>query len=180
MLKKDSKKAQWYIINTAITLENKIKEEILKRVKALSMEKRITDIVIPIQKKIIIKSGQQIIKEERLYPGYVLVKMVMDIDTFTVVRNIEGVKGFISTGKKPKPLSGKEVENIMKFTEDKQPTYKKTFNPGDAVKVSSGAFADMVGTVQDVNAQKGKVKVLISIFGRETPVELDFSDVKKL
>ncbi|MBN1374301.1 transcription termination/antitermination factor NusG [Candidatus Dojkabacteria bacterium] len=173
-------KPQWYIVSTQIMLENKIKEEIEKRVSALGLKKRIPEVIVPTQKKIVVKDGKQKIKEDRLFPGYVLIKMAMDNDTFALIRNIEGVKGFISTGKKPKPLTKEEVDNIMKFKDKKQPTYQKTFQSGDAVKISKGAFADFIGTVQSSNTEKGKVKVLISIFGRETPVELDFEDVSKL
>lgn len=167
-------------MGTAITLEKKIKEEIEKRIKALDISRKIREVVIPTQKKIVIKNGKQTIKDEMLYPGYVLVNMVMDTDTFALIRNIEGVKGFISTGRKPKPLSKVEVENMMKFKENKKATYQKTFQSGDAVKITSGAFADFVGTIKDVNAEKGMAKVLVTIFGRETPVELNFDDIKKL
>lgn len=175
-----SKKAEWYVISTAVSLENKIKKEIEKRIEALKLEKKFKEIVIPIQKKIVISNGKQKIKEERLLPGYVFINMVMNKDTFSLVRNIEGVKGFISAGKKPMPLTKTEVENMMQFKQEKKATYQKTFKEGDAVKIIKGDFNGFIGNVKESNISKGKVKVLITIFGRETPVELDFDDVQKL
>jgi transcription termination/antitermination protein NusG len=176
-----SKKAKWYIVATARRREQSIKEQIEKRREALGIEKRIPEVVIPTQKKVEIKQGKKVVKEKRLLPGYIVVKMIMDTDTFTLVRNIEGVKGFVSTGKRPKPLSEEEVDNIMKFKEEREvETYEKTFKVGDAVKVKSGAFIDSIGTVKQVYPEKGKIKVDITIFGRETPVELGYSNVEKL
>jgi transcriptional antiterminator NusG len=176
-----SKKAQWYIVATARRREQSIKEQIEKRREALGIEKRVPEVVIPTQKKIEIKNGKKTVKEKRLLPGYIVVKMIMDTDTFTLVRNIEGVKGFVSAGKRPKPLSEEEINNIMKFKEEKEvEEYEETYKVGDAIKVKSGAFSDSIGTVKEVYPTKGRLKVDITIFGRETPVELSFNDVEKL
>lgn len=177
---KSVKSHQWFVISTAVSLENKIKTEIEKRITALSLERKFKEIVIPIQKKIVISNGKQKIKEERLLPGYIFINMVMDKDTFSMVRNIEGVKGFISAGKKPMPLTKPEVENMMQFKQEKKATFQKTFKEGDAIKVIKGDFNGFIGNVKEANVAKGKVKILITIFGRETPVELDFNDVQKL
>jgi len=173
-------KPSWYVIMAQSGHEQKIAEAIKQRVEATGLQKTITEVLVPVQKKIIVKEGKQTIKEERIFPGYVLLKMILDQKTWEIITNTEGVAGFVRTTKHPRPLPEEEVQAIMKFMELEQPAFQATFNTGDAVKITDGAFADFVGSVSNIDDAKGKVKVLISIFGRETPVELEFDQVKKL
>ena len=177
-----TKKAEpkWYVISTQSGHEQKVADAVEQRVKASELRKVITDILVPVQKKIVVKEGKQRITEERIFPGYVLLKMVLDKNTWELITNIEGVSGFVKTTKNPRPLPEEEVQAIMKFMEIEQPAFQASFNIGDAVKITDGAFVDFVGSVSEIDETKGKVKVLISIFGRETPVELAFNQVKKL
>ncbi|MDD3662090.1 MAG: transcription termination/antitermination protein NusG [Candidatus Dojkabacteria bacterium] len=172
--------AKWYVISTQSGHEQKVADAINQRVKASKLETRITEVLVPVQKKITVKDGKQKVTEERFYPGYVLLKMVFDKDTWELINNIEGVSGFVRTGKYPRPLPEEEVQAIMRYMEIEQPAFQSTFNVGDAVKVTEGPFVDFIGSVSEIDVTKGKVKVLVSIFGRETPVELTFAQVKKL
>ncbi|HNR29198.1 MAG TPA: transcription termination/antitermination protein NusG, partial [Candidatus Dojkabacteria bacterium] len=138
------------------------------------------DILIPTQKKIIVKKGKQDIMDDKLFPGYVLIKMELTPQTWDIVKNTEGVRGFVKTDKYPRPLPESEVKAIMKFMEVEQPSYQSSFSVGEAVKITDGAFADFIGSIQEIDNTKGKVKVLISFLGREAPVELDFSQITKL
>jgi len=127
-----------------------------------------------------VKRGKKTKQTEKVFPGYVLIKMILDDDSWLVVRTTEGVTGFVGAGLKPTPISEKEVEAIMKFIAQEQPKFKTKFTVGEAVKIIEGPFADFLGTVEAVDEEKGKVKVLVSIFDRETPMELDFLQVAKL
>lgn len=178
--KKENKNLRWYVVNTQSGHEQRVADEIRKRVEAMELQARITEVLVPVQKKIVVKDGKQNIKEERIFPGYVLVRVEIDKDIQEIIRNTEGVIGFVRTGKDPRPLPDDEVKAIMKFMEVEQPAYQVSFNVGDAVKITDGAFVDFVGSVSEIDDEKGKVKVLISIFGRETPVDLEFGQVKKL
>ncbi|MEA3357086.1 MAG: transcription termination/antitermination protein NusG [Patescibacteria group bacterium] len=178
---KDKKeKPQWYVISTQSGHEQKVADAIKQRIDVTGLKKVITDVLVPIQKKIIVKDGKQKVREERIFPGYVLLKMILDRTTWEIVSNTEGVAGFVRTTKNPRPLPEEEVQAIMKFMEIKQPSFQATFSVGDTVKIREGAFVDFVGSVSEIDETKGKVKILISIFGRETPVELEFSQIKKL
>lgn len=179
-VKAKKEEPKWYVISTQSGHEQKVADAIDQRVKASDLDKFITDILVPVQKKIVVKEGKQKITEERIFPGYVLLKMVLDKDTWEIITNVEGVSGFVKTTQKPRPLPEEEVQAIMKFMELEQPAFQASFNIGDAVKITDGAFVDFVGSVNEIDETKGKVKVLISIFGRETPVELAFGQVKKL
>lgn len=170
----------WYVITTQSGHEQKVAEAIRQRVEATGLEKIITEVLVPVQKKIIVQEGKQKIKEEKIFPGYVLIKMILDQKTWEIISNTEGVAGFVKTTKYPRPLPEDEVQAIMKFMEIERPAFQASFSNGDAVKIVEGAFADFVGSVSEIDETKGKVKVLISIFGRETPVELEFNQVKKL
>ena len=185
--KKKEKKAKklnpnlkWYVLNTYSGHEKKVAQLIEQRVEASEMEDKIIEILVPTRNIVTVKEGQQKTKEEQIFPGYVLVNMEMDENTWYLVRNTEGVTGFVGAAGKPKPIDKKEVESIKKFMTVEQPEFEATFKVGDAVKIKTGAFADFMGTVSSINEQKGQVTVLISIFGRETPVDLDFSDVVQL
>jgi transcriptional antiterminator NusG len=172
--------AKWYVLMAKSGRENKIVDSLKQRVEATGLEDVIQEVMVPVQKKIVVKDGEQQVKEERIFPGYVLIKMVLDKKTWEIITSTDGVSGFVRTTKYPRPLPEEEVKAIMKFMELEQPAFKAGFAVGDAVKIKEGAFDDFVGSVSEIDESKGKVKVLISIFGRETPVELEFDQVEKL
>ncbi|HNS71617.1 MAG TPA: transcription termination/antitermination protein NusG [Candidatus Dojkabacteria bacterium] len=177
---KTNPNAKWYVLNIRTGYENSIKKELQQRIEATGMQDKILDILIPTQKKIIVKKGKQDIMDDKLFPGYVLIKMELTPQTWDIVKNTEGVRGFVKTDKYPRPLPESEVKAIMKFMEVEQPSYQSSFSVGEAVKITDGAFADFIGSIQEIDNTKGKVKVLISFLGREAPVELDFSQITKL
>ena len=171
---------KWYVVNTYSGHEKKVAQLIEQRVDASELRDKVAEVLVPTRNVITVKDGQQVTKEEQIFPGYVMVNMEIDEQTWYIIRNTDGVTGFVGTDGKPKPIDEKEVESIRKFMSIEQPEFKSSFVLGDAVRIKEGAFADFMGTVQGVNEQKGQVTVLISIFGRETPVDLDFSDVDRL
>ncbi len=138
------------------------------------------DVLVPVQDKIEIKSGKKVTVKEKIFPGYILVKMVLDDMSWLAVRTIQGVTSFVGIGNKPTPISEAEVRTIVKFTQEEAPTFKQVFTVNDTVKIVDGPFAEFIGKVDSVDEEKGKVKVLVSIFGRETPVELDFLQIQKI
>jgi transcriptional antiterminator NusG len=178
--KKENPNAKWYVLNIRTGYENSIQKELKQRVNATGTENEILEILVPVQKKIVVKKGKQDVKEDRLFPGYVLIKMELNDRTWDIVRNTEGVRGFVKTDKYPRPLPESEVRAITKFMEVEQPSYQTSFSVGEAVKITDGAFADFIGSVQEIDTAKGKIKVLISFLGREAPVELEFAQVSKL
>lgn len=178
--KKENPNAKWYVLNIRTGYENSIQKELKQRIEATGMENQIVDILVPTQKKIFVKKGKQEVKEEKIFPGYVLVKMELDTRTWDLVKNTEGVRGFVKTEKYPKPLPDSEVKAITKFMEVETPSFQTSFSVGEAVKITEGAFADFIGSVQDIDTTKGKITVLISFLGREAPVELDLTQVSKL
>jgi len=178
--KKENPNAKWYVLNIRTGYENSIQKELKQRIEATGMENQIVDILVPTQKKIFVKKGKQEVKEEKIFPGYVLVKMELDTKTWDLVKNTEGVRGFVKTEKYPKPLPESEVRAITKFMEVETPSFQTSFSVGEAVKIAEGAFADFIGSVQDIDTAKGKITVLISFLGREAPVELDLTQVSKL
>ncbi len=178
--KKTNPKAKWYVLNIRTGYENSIKKELQQRIEATGLQEKIEEILVPTQKKIIVKKGKQNVIADKIFPGYVLVKMELDAHSWDIVKNTEGVRGFVKTDKYPRPLPESEVKAIMKFMEVEQPSYQSSFSVGEAVKITDGAFADFIGSIQEIDNSKGKVKVLISFLGREAPVELDFSQVSKL
>lgn len=171
---------KWYVLSTQTGHEFSVAKAIKQRVEATNVGKIIGDVLVPTRKKIVVKGGKQNVIDEKYLPGYVLVEMVLNEKTWELITNTEGVTGFVRTDKYPRPLPENEVKAIMKYMEVEQPEYKVSFSVGDAVKVIDGAFADFIGSVQELDETKGKVKVLISFLGREAPVELDFSQVSKL
>ncbi|HLL60550.1 MAG TPA: transcription termination/antitermination protein NusG [Candidatus Nitrosocosmicus sp.] len=172
--------AKWYVVHTQSGFEAKSKSALEQRIKSLGYEDRIFDIVIPLRDVVTIKKGKKKSIKEKVFPGYLLVKMVFDDNSWLVVRTTQGITGFVGAGNKPTPISEKEVEAIKKFVEQEQPKFKAKFSVGEAVKVTDGPFSEFIGTIESIDDAKGKVKVLVSIFGRETPVELDFLQVAKL
>jgi len=175
-----NKNLKWYIVNTYSGHEKKVASHLDEKIKANELEDKIVEIVVPIQDKIVVKEGKKRTVEEKLFPGYVLIHMEMNDDTWRVVRNTEGVTGFVGTERKPTPLNEQEVKSILAFMNVKQPAYSASFAVSDAVKVTDGPFKDFVGSISEINEDKGQVKVLLSVFGRETPVVLDFLQVTKL
>jgi transcription termination/antitermination protein NusG len=172
--------AKWYVVHTQAGYEHKTKTSLEQRIKTLGFEKQIFEIIVPMKDVITIKQGKKKQIKEKLFPGYILVNMALNDDSWLVVRTTEGVTGFVGSGNKPTAISEKEVQTIMKFTQDEAPKFKAKFSIGEAVKIIDGPFTDFLGTVQTVDMEQGKVKVLISIFGRETPVDLDFLQIQKI
>jgi len=175
---KDS--AKWYVIHVQTGYEQRVKKALEQRVKSLGVGDRVFDVIIPIRDIVVVRKGKKSKTTEKVFPGYLLIKMVLDDDSWLVVRTTEGVTGFVGAGLKPTPITEKEVEAIMRFVKQEQPKFKTKFSVGEAVKIVEGPFADFLGTIQSVDKEKGRVKVLVSIFDRETPVELDFLQVTKL
>ena len=173
-------KGKWYVIHTQTGYENKVKRALEQRIKSLNVEEKIFETVIPLREIIVVKKGKKSKAIEKVFPGYVLIRMDLDDDSWLVVRTTEGVTGFVGAGLKPTPISDKEVAAIMKFVSQEQPKFKTKFSVGEAVKITEGPFADFLGSIEAIDEKRGKVKVLVSIFDRETPVELDFLQVAKL
>lgn len=177
---KKNKNHKWFIISTYSGHEKKVANQIKQRVKANDLEDKVSDVIVPTQEKIVVSSGKKRTVEERIFPGYVLICMEMNDETWQIVRNTEGVTSFVGTEKKPTPLNEKEAQSIISYMDVKQPSYQFAFSVGDAVKVVDGPFADFIGSISEINEDKGQVTVLLSVFGRETPVSLDFIKVSKL
>ncbi len=174
------KKGKWYVIHVQTGYEARVKHALEQRIKSLGVEEKIFDVVIPTREIVVVKKGKKTKAKEKVFPGYVLIRMILDDDSWLVVRTTEGVTGFVGAGLKPTPISEKEVDAIMKFVTQEQPKFKAKFSVGEAVKITEGPFADFLGTIEGIDEERGKVKVLVSIFDRETPVELDFLQVAKL
>ncbi len=171
---------RWYIIHTYSGYEERVKRALEQRIKFMDAEDKIFQIVIPTEDEIEVKGGQRRTVTKRVFPGYVLVQMKMDDESWSVVRNTPGVTGFVGSGSKPTPLSEAEVESILKQMKEGVPRVKVGFRKGDSVRVVDGPFTDFVGVVDEINETKGKVRVLLTLFGRETSVELDFLQVQRL
>jgi transcriptional antiterminator NusG len=175
-----SSKAHWYVVHTYSGHEARVAETLRQRVATLGQTDKVFELLIPTQDKIQIKHGKKSTVKEKIFPGYLLIKMLVDDDSWLVVRTTQGITGFVGTGNKPTPLSPKEVEAIMQFASMGAPKYKANFSVGEAVKITDGPFSDFLGSVESIDEEHGKIRVLVSIFGRETPVELDFMQVKKI
>lgn len=171
---------RWYVIHTYSGYEENVAENLKQRVESMDMEDKIFNVLIPTEKKIKIKNGKRKIVTEKIFPGYVMVEMLVTDDSWYVVRNTPNVTGFIGTGNTPTPISEKEVNALQKRMGVQEPKYKIPFNPGDPVKITDGPFKGFDGKVDEINEEKGKVKVLVSMFGRETPVELDSLQIKEV
>lgn len=170
----------WYAIHTYSGYEDNVARNLQQRVESLGYEDKIFEVLVPKEKKIKIKGGKREVVEEKVYPGYVLVQMVVTDDSWYVVRNTPNVTGFIGAGTTPTPLSQAEIDLLIKRMGVTEPKYKVDVKAGDNVKITDGPFKDFDGKVSEVDTERGRVKVLVSIFGRETPVELDFLQIKKL
>ena len=172
--------ANWYVIHTYSGYEERVKKNLEQRIKFMDSASEILDVVIPTEDEIEVRSGQRRTVTKKILPGYILVRMKMSDQSWSVVRNTPGVTGFVGSGSKPTPLEGDEVGKILKQMEAEAPKVKVGFRRGQSVRVTDGPFIDFVGVVDEINQSKGKVKVLLSLFGQETPVELDFLQVEKL
>ncbi len=174
-------KAKWYIVHVYSGHENKVSEALRQRAQTLNLEKQILQTLIPTQEKIQIKKGQRKTINEKIFPGYMLINMEMTDQSWLAVRTTQGVTGFVGTGgNKPLPLSKGEVEAIQKYISQTETKFKADYLEGEAVKIIDGPFNEFLGTVNKIDDGKGKVEVLINIFGRETPVELDFLQIEKV
>lgn len=170
----------WYAIHTYSGYENAVARNLKQRIDSLGMETQIFDVVVPTEKKIRVKGGKRITEEERIYPGYVLVDMIVNDESWYIVRNTPRVTGFVGSGTQPVPLSQPEYEALMKRMNDGLVKHNVDLVPDDVVIITDGPFKELEGKVGEVDESTGRVKVLVSMFGRETPVELDFLQVKKI
>jgi transcriptional antiterminator NusG len=169
----------WYVIHCYSGYENKVKHNLEQRIESMQMQDQIFQVVIPTEDEIEVRDGKRRTVERRVFPGYILVQMIQTDDSWYVVRNTPGVTGFVGMGNKPTPLRQEEVQNIMKRMEAEAPRIKVTFKPGQKVRIVEGPFNDFIGVVDEIDMTRAKVRVLVSFFGRETPVELDFLQVEK-
>jgi transcription termination/antitermination protein NusG len=172
--------AEWFVIHTYSGYENKVKANLYHRVQSMDVADKIFQVVVPTEEEIEIKNGQRRTVQKKVFPGYVLVQMMLSDESWYVVRNTPGVTSFVGSGNKPIPLSTTEVRQILKQMEVEAPKARISYQRGQSVKVIDGPFAEFIGVVDDISLEKGKVWVLVSFFGRETRVELDFLQVEKL
>ncbi len=170
----------WYVIHTYSGYEDAVANGLKQRVESLGMEDKIFNVLVPKEKKIKIKSGKRKIIEEKIYPGYVLVEMIVTDDSWYIVRNTPNVTGFVGVGTTPVPISSQEIEILKKRMGVEAPQYKIDVKAGDPVKIIDGPFKDFDGKVSEIDEERGKIKVLVNMFGRDTPVELDSLQIKKL
>jgi transcriptional antiterminator NusG len=171
---------EWFVVHCYSGYENKVKRNLEQRITSMDMENYIFDVIVPTEEEIEVRDGKRRTYQRRVFPGYILVEMILTDDSWYVVRNTPGVTGFVGMGTKPTPLREEEVKRIITRMEAEAPTVKVTFKPGEKVRIVQGPFADFIGNVDDINMEKGKVRVMVSFFGRETPVELDFLQVEKV
>ena len=170
----------WYVIHCYAGYENKVRHSIEQRIETMDMQKMIFDVVVPTEEEIEIKDGKRRTVEKRVFPGYILVQMVLSEESWYVVRNTPGVTGFVGMGNEPTALREEEVAKILNRMEEGAPKIKFDFRINEKVRIRSGPFADFVGSVNAIDGDRAKVRVLVSFFGRETPVELDFAHVEKV
>ena len=175
-----SKLGKWYIVHTYSGHENKVIETLKQRIASLGLTDKIFEMIVPTRDTIVVRSGKKENVKEKIFPGYILVRMILDDPSWLAVRTTPGVTAFVGLGNKPTPISDEEVETILRFMKMEAPKYKTSFSVGEAVKIIDGPFAEFLGSIDSIDEEKGKLKVLVSIFGRETPVELDFLQVSKL
>ena len=170
----------WYVIHTYSGYEDAVAKALKQRVESLGMEDKIFNVIVPKEKKIKIKEGKRKVVEEKIYPGYVLVEMVVTDDSWYIVRNTPNVTGFVGAGTTPVPVSMQEIDILKKKMGVETPQYKIDVQVGDAVKITDGPFKDFDGKVSEIDQERGKVKVLVNMFGRDTPLELDSLQIKKI
>jgi len=176
---------QWFVVHTYAGYENKVKSNLESRIQSMNMEDRIYEVVIPMEDVVELKNNKRVVVQKKVFPGYLLVRMELDDDSWFVVRNTSGVTGFVGLGAKPTPLSRKDVETFLGVQPEGVESTKKSrprveWQVGESVRVKEGPFADFSGTISEIDEDRLKVKVLVNIFGRETPVELEFNQIAKL
>ncbi len=176
----DGKKGRWYIVHTYSGHENKVAKTLMQRVESMGFKDRILDVLVPTRETIKVRGGKKENVKEKIFPGYIMVKMVLDDESWLLVRTTAGVTSFVGAQNKPTPVRDEEVEAIVKFVEMKDPVFKSAFSAGQPVKIVDGPFSDQLGTVESIDESRGRLKVLMNIFGRETPVDFDFLQVEKL
>lgn len=176
----DPADARWYTLHTYAGYENAVERNLKQRIESLGMENKIFDVVVPTEKKIRVKGGKRVVEEEKIYPGYILVRMIVDDDSWFVVRNTPRVTGFVGAGTTPIPMEQREVDTLMNRMTAEAPKHRIDLMKDDAVVIADGPFKDLEGKVGEIDEDRGKVKVMVSMFGRETPVELDFLQIRKL
>jgi len=176
----DETENHWFVIHTYSGHEERVRKNLEQRIKLIDSGDEISQIVVPTEEEVEVRAGQKRTVAKKILPGYVLVQMKMSDESLNIVLNTPGVTGFVGSGNKPVPLREEEVSQILKQMEAEAPRVKVGFKQGQSVRVSDGPFTDFVGIVDEISADKGKVKVLLSLFGRDTPVELDFLQVEKL
>ncbi len=179
LAQEDESGRAWYVIHCYSGAEHKVKRNLEQRIESMGMRDKIFEVIIPTEEEIEIKDGKRRVVERRIFPGYLLVNMIMDEDAWAVVRHTPGVLGFVGTGDKPTPLRPEEVAQILKRMEAETPRLKVTFKPGERVRIIDGPFRDFHGVVDEIDMQRAKVRVLVNFFGRETPIELDFLQVER-
>ncbi len=177
---KISEGRHWYVIHTYAGYENAVMRNLKQRIESLGMEDKIFNVIVPTEKKIKIKGGKRVEEEEKIYPGYILVDMIVTDDSWYVVRNTPRVTGFVGSGVYPVPIEQKEVDVLFGRMNADKVTHTINLVPDDGILIIDGPFKDLEGKVKEVDSERGKVKVLVSMFGRETPVELDFLQIKKI
>ncbi|MDP3995792.1 MAG: transcription termination/antitermination protein NusG [bacterium] len=175
-----SEERNWYVLHTYSGYEDAVARALKQRVESLGMEDKIFNVIVPKEKKIKIKNGKRKQVEEKIYPGYVLVEMIVTDDSWYVVRNTPNVTGFVGAGTTPVPVEAKEIDSLKKRIEGDEPQYKIEVEVGELVKITDGPFKDFDGKVSEVDQERGKVKVLVNMFGRDTPVELDSLQIRKI
>jgi transcriptional antiterminator NusG len=173
-------KKDWFVVHTYSGYEERVRKNLEQRIKSMDTDGYISEVIIPTEDEIEVKNGQRRTVTKKILPGYILVRMKLNDLSWSIVRNTPGVTGFVTSGNKPVPLEEDEVKRIMKQMEAEAPRVKVGFRQGQSVRVIDGPFIDFIGTVDEIDSDKGKVKVFLSLFGRETPVELDFLQVEKL
>lgn len=177
---KQSGERSWYVIHTYSGYEEQVADSIRQRAESLGMKDKVFDVIVPKEKQIEIKNGKRKVVEKRIFPGYVLVDMIVTDDSWYVVRNTPNVTGFIGFGVRPTPMSRQEIDRILKRMGAEEPKFKIDFKEGDLVKITDGALKGFEGKIEEVDQDKGKIKVMVNMFGRETPVTLDFLQAKKM
>lgn len=178
--KTEDPQARWYVVHTTSGHEVRVAETLRQRIETMNLTDKVFELLVPTQDRVVIRSGKKHTIKEKIFPGYLLVRMILDDDAWLAVRTTQGITGFVGAGVKPTPLSDEEVGNIEKFVSAPAARYKVRFSVNEAVKITDGPFANFLGTINEMDEEKGKVKVLVSIFGRETPVELDFLQIAKV
>lgn len=170
----------WYVVHSYSGYENKVKKNLEHRIESMGMQDKIFQVIVPTEEEVELKDGQRRTTERRIFPGYVLVEMVMNDDTWYVVRNTPGVTDFVRSGSKPVPLRPEEVDKILRRMEAEAPKIKVSFRVGQKVRITEGPFEDFVGVVDAIDTDRARVRVLVSVFGRETPIEVDFLQVERI